>query len=360
MKTFLGPFAAGVALALVLALGTTARCEFEMWKNKEGKAAELEITGVDDGAAGTQVRFRTKAGKEVLFKLEDLAAEDQVRAKGWKAKPPISASFGYVTDWPALVSGVEAGKPVLQFTFDVKGESALAHSDIKISNPKLSAGGKELEVTKWSGVVDDGTFLRDPFATPPAGLQGRKWSLVITAEGEFAGVTLTSCEFSADVEVYCGRAPKEITTTMPLPKATSFEAEEEQHHEKKKVDPFTIEIGTSFWPLPGKKDKDDGVVTGYHLGAVENPEMLDLVPDGGGEPVISTAFVVKGKEYPNAIYKKDITSPATILVKYWSEGYAVPLKLSKAASNRGRNPPPKPEVNAGGEGEGGGKDPFGG
>ena len=346
-KTLLAPLAAGIALALAPAI---ARADFEMWKNKDGKAAELEITGLDEGTAGTQVRFRTKAGKEVL------SPDDQGRAKAWKAHPPVSATFGYATNRPGPPVLVQSGTPGLQFVFDLKGQSAMALSPLKISNPTLRIAGKTLEVTKWSGMVDDGTSEADPFATPPSAWPVRKWSLVVIAEGDFGNVVPQACEFSADVEVSCGKSPKEITTTLPLPKADKFDDDEGLQDTEKIVEPITIKVGTAFWPLPGKKDKDDGVVTGYHLVVVTNAEKVDLNA-GAAEPVFSQAFVAKGKEYPNAIYKMNATNPVTIVVKYWSESFKVPLHLSKAASNKGRTPPPAPKPDAA---AGGGADPFGG
>jgi hypothetical protein len=339
MKTLFKSFAAGLALVLTAAI---ARADFETWKNKDGKAAELEITGVDEGSSGAQVHFRTKAGKDVIFKIENLAAEDQARALDWKSRRTLVASFGYATNEPLPIAEVEPAldpaKPPLLFIFDLKGEIALSLSRLKISNGKIMADGKELIVGKWTGIVDDTNFRCDPVNTPPPGPPARKWSLVIKAEGDFGSVDPSTCEFSADVEVSCGKSPKEVRMTMPLPKGENFNDDDSLQRGEQTVDPFTIRMSSAFWPLPGQKDNNTGKVTGYSFIVVTNPEKLD-VGFGTEGPVISRSFVVKGKEYPWSIYKSDATDPVDIVVKYWSEAYTVPLQLSKAASNKGRTPP---------------------
>jgi len=351
MKTHFAPFSAAIALVLTAAI---ARADFETWKNKDGKAAELEIVDVNEGAAGTQVLFRTKAGKEVVFKIENLATEDQARAKTWKERRTLVATFGYATSEPLAIAEVEPaldpGKPPLLFIFDMKGEIALPLSRLKISNGKIVADGKELIVGKWTGVVDDGNSQRDPANTPPPGPPARKWSLVIKAEGDFGTIDPSTCEFSADVEVTCGKSPKELNTTMPLPKAEGFNDDGQLQREEKTEDLFTIRMSTAFWPLPGEKDKGDGKVTGYNFIVVTDPAKLNL--GEGADPVISRAFVVKGKEYPWSIYKRDAEDPANVVVKYWSEAYTVPLKLSKAASNKGRTPAAEGAGEGATEGEG--------
>ena len=335
LKTQLVPLAAGFALILTSA---TARAEFEMWKNKDGKSAELELTGVEVAAGGTQVNFRTKAGKDVVFKLENLSPEDHPRVKAWHERNTLVASFGYATNQPLAIAEVEPaldpGKAPLVFVFDLKGEIALPLSRLKISNGKIVADGKELIVGKWTGVVDDGNSQRDPLNTPPPGPPARKWSLVVKAEGDFGEVDPSTCEFSADVEVATGKSPKEVTASMALPKAASFNDEDSLQRGEQVADPFTIRLGTAFWPLPGKQG--DGSVTGYQFTVVTDPAKLNL--GEGADPVISRAFVVKEKSYPWSIYKGDAEDPVNVVVKYWSEASTTTLKLTKAASNKGKPP----------------------
>ena len=231
MKSAFEFFAAGIALFLTSA---TARGEFETWKNKDGKAAELELDGVDEGAAGTQVRFLTKADKEVTLKLEDLAAEDQARVKEWQKLPPLKASFSHVK------TRADANFPSLRFVFDLKGGIALPSHPVKLSNIKARVGETELEVKQWTSIVDDGSFSEDA-ATKGAVNARRKWTLVITAEGDFSGLEVEACEFSADVEVACGKSPKEVSAMFPLPKG-----EDTEENVEKILDPLSVTVGTLY------------------------------------------------------------------------------------------------------------------
>jgi len=346
MKAAFASIAAGLALVLTSA---AARAEFEMWKNKEGKAAELEITEVTEGASGTEVHFRTKAGKDVTLKLDDLAADAQVRVKDWKKKPPLTATFAYVKNRP------DAADPYVQFVFDLKGGIALSMHPAELSNIKATVNGKELVVSHWVCLADDGGSGVDPFTQGPAHAE-RKWSLEVTADGNFGDVKVEDCEFSADAQVPCGKSPKEVSALFRLPKNAGFDEQQE-----KTLDPLTVSVGTFSGPAAKgaakkvkKEDEVENVVTGYHIMAGKTAK------DEGGNlswdfsPVIERAFVVNGKEYPARIDKEKATNPIKVVVKYWSESYNVPLRLTKAASNKGRTPPKEEEVREGGA------DPFGG
>ena len=346
MTTPLTSIATGFAF---LFSGTIARGEFEMWKNKDGKTAELELTGVNEGT----LAFRTKAGKEVKLKLEDLAAEDQARAKAWKPVSPLKASFGYVT----RLRGAEDSR--IQLVFDLKPGPAMLSTAIKISNVKATVGGKPLEVREWLCRIDDGTS-HDPFEDKPA-KKGGEWTLLINAEGSFAGVALEDCEFSADLEVPCGKAPKEISATFPLPKGADLESDVE-----KTVDSFKVTVSAQSGPVY-KKGKKGGArvgVTGYQLLARSTQMKENGESALGYDPVFHRAFVVKGKEFLDTIEPDQATDPIKVVVKYWSESSNVPLRLTKAAADKGRKPPGDPFDGPPGDGkdEGkggkGGSDPF--
>ncbi|RYD30599.1 MAG: hypothetical protein EOP87_16365 [Verrucomicrobiaceae bacterium] len=346
MKAVLTIFAAGLALVLTSA---TARGEFEMWKNKEGKAAELEIADVEEGAGGTQVHFRTKAGKAVTLKLEDLAADDQGRVKDWKKKPPLTATFAYVKSRP------NAADPYVQFVFDLKGGIALSMHASELSNIKATVGGQELVVRHWTCIANDGSQDDDPFTQGPNSSE-RKWSLVVAADGSFGDVKVEECEFSADAQVPCGKSPKEVSALFRLPTGPFQDDEVE-----KALDPLTVTLGASMGPASkgsGKKVKKEEeaeeVVTGYHIMAGKTARNEDGNLSWDYSPVIHRAFVVNGKEYPARIDKDKATNPIKVVVKYWSESDNVPLRLTKAASNKGRTPPKEEEARDGGA------DPFGG
>jgi hypothetical protein len=167
--------------------------------------------------------------------------------------------------------------------------------------------------------------------SPPPALP-KEWSIIVTAMGNFPEVEEAAvCEFSADVEVMCGKSPKEVVTTMPLP------ADPAHHLEVKEVEPFSIRMVRTDYPVPDKKGE---TATGYFLVVMPGEKKIDL-GDGVLRPAFSEAFIVNGKEHPRCVFKDQVTDPAKVVVKYWSEAYKVPLHLSKAASNTGRTPPRK-------------------
>ena len=142
-------------------------------------------------------------------------ASADVRAEG--AKPPVEASFAYATDWAARASAIDPSVSVLQFVFDLKSDCAMG-GNLEVSNATVSVGGKKLEVGMWQGIAYDGGHEFDPERTlPPA--PPNKWSIIITALGDFGKVDPASCELSADIEVTCGKSPKEVRTMMRCRKA---------------------------------------------------------------------------------------------------------------------------------------------
>lgn len=263
-------------------------------------------------------------------------ASADVRAEG--AKPPVEVNFAYATDWAARASAIDPSVSVLQFVFDLKSDCGLA-GDLEVSNATVSVGGKKLEVGMWQGIVYDGGHEFDPERTPPPAPPD-KWCIIITALGDFGKVDPASCELSADIEVTCGKSPKEVRTMMPLPKGKSTGENPTGNIELKEAEPFEIRIVKKSYPSLVRIGDS---VTGYYLAVMPDEEKLGL-GDATLWATFSESFVANGKEYPRCLLKDQAADPVQVVVKYWSEVYKVPLHLSKAASNKGRTPPRKGAV----------------
>ena len=275
----------------------------------------------------------------VVMSLALMLASSSVRGESEAvAKPPVEVTFAYATDWAARASAIHPSVSVLQFVFDLKSDCAMA-GNLEISNAKVSVAGKALEVGMWQGIAYDGSDEFDPERTPPPAPPD-KWSMIITALGDFGKVDPGSCEFSADIVVTCGKSPKEVSTMMPLPKGKSTAENPTGHIELKEVEPFDIRIVKKSYP---SLTRIGDSVTGYYLAV-----MPELETFGWGHVALwatfSEAFVANGKEYSRCLSKREATDPVRVVVKYWSEIYKVPVHLSKAASNKGRTPPRKGAV----------------
>jgi nucleoredoxin len=63
---------------------------FETWTNKDGKAAELELTNVIDKDGEKAGEFKMRSGKTVTLKASDLSDESAAKLKEWQ--PPATAA----------------------------------------------------------------------------------------------------------------------------------------------------------------------------------------------------------------------------------------------------------------------------
>jgi hypothetical protein len=102
----------------ILLLPSVALGDFEVWKNKDGKPADLELVDVTGNEGDKTAEFRTRGGKKVVLKSSDLDASAQERLAAWK---PVAIRFHHFDEGKNDPFQAESGGLSLSYTFAVSG-----------------------------------------------------------------------------------------------------------------------------------------------------------------------------------------------------------------------------------------------
>lgn len=74
-------------LICLLLLGVQARAEFRVWKNADGKSAELKLLEVVEQDGQKVGKFKLRNGRQVELKMSELSGPDATALADWK--PPV-------------------------------------------------------------------------------------------------------------------------------------------------------------------------------------------------------------------------------------------------------------------------------
>ena len=152
-------------------LPSVALGDFEVWKSKDGKPADLELVDVTDDKGERAAEFLNRGGKKVVLKSSDLDASGQERLAAWKPvairfhrfdeskdDPSQAGSGGLSLSYLFVVSGtnfvgVKPGSVVLE-TFKLGDGKDLARSvSCRMNTEAMNTTGSEgrLLTFEWGG-----------------------------------------------------------------------------------------------------------------------------------------------------------------------------------------------------------------
>lgn len=178
----------------IFLLPSVALGDFEVWKSKDGKPADLELVDVTEDKGERTAEFLTRGGKKVVLKNSDLDASGQERLAAWK---PVAIRFHRIDE------GKESGGLSLNYIFVVSGTNFVG----------VKPGSVVLEIFK----LGDGQNLArsvscrmNAEAVNTTGSEGR----LVTFEWGGAGGGAGKAEISGRATVVT--ATKEVTGSVEL------------------------------------------------------------------------------------------------------------------------------------------------
>ncbi len=124
---------------ILLVFSVAAMAEFELWKNKDGKEAELELLDVIETNGVRSAQFETRAGKIVTLRESELGDDEKARLKDWK---PYAIRFEDLNDGRDDPFG---SNDLFSFRFVATGKHLVAvkPGSVRVQSLKL-AGGKDV------------------------------------------------------------------------------------------------------------------------------------------------------------------------------------------------------------------------
>jgi hypothetical protein len=286
-----------LASLLLLASLHPSHAAFEKWTNKDGKTAEMEISGFSGSGTDTQVHFKTRASKEISLALSDLSTADQVRARKWR--PRFETRY--------LKSDLDDSN--ISFSFDVAAPGFIGAAKTPVEVKRFTLGAGTITATDWSGGIS-----QDPFASEVP-LKGS--NLVIRAKIDPAKLderSIDRTDLEATLYMQQGGTPKELTATFDLPTGMSDRKFQE-------LGPFRV-------ALIGRPKPSDSPF-GKPVDAGKKIEEYAVVVAEDDPRIISQTIVAGGKDYTDSVEVAKANGPVKVIIKYWSEVREVPVTLTK-------------------------------
>ena len=202
-----------VLLSASICLCAIASAEFEKWTDTQGRAAEMEIVGVQGEAEKTEVEFRVRSGKKVMIPLTKLDAVSQLRVASWrKLVPKLTSKFiriqtekdlGGLKRMSKNGQAEEIVDPYLNFCFAVHGENIIGIDPQDPAVVSVEVGNQRR--FSWKKTYP----YRSKVPTRVAvNLQGH---------GEYKIEDLKAAEFSGSVTVLTSPGPTEVKKEFKLP-----------------------------------------------------------------------------------------------------------------------------------------------